>query len=117
MKLSKYVSHVRSRFKSGTLDSHSILKLKEIELGFSTPIDRRIQALLEDLRDFKREHGHLDPERKHARLLYFLEGCKTKRTAGTLNNLVELELEDIGVEWAQFDTMLEEVKSYYEQFG
>ncbi|KAL7502761.1 hypothetical protein ACHAXN_000667 [Cyclotella atomus] len=47
----------------------------------------------------------------------WLTRAKARRTSGTLNNLIKLELEEIGVDWCQFDTVLEELKSYYEKFG
>jgi hypothetical protein len=116
--LSKWVSHLRCKFRDGTLDPVLKASLEEMEFDFAKPLDHRVRDHINELRAFKEEHGHCEVYgHGYNNLSKWLSTVRCRFKAGTLEKELEEELEELGLEFLRWDVSFKQLKSYYEQYG
>ena len=99
--LAWFIRMCRRQFKEGTLGKEWIAKLEAIGFVWD-PQAQVLEARLDELRKFKKKHGHCDVastgprNRKLATCLY---GLRRRHQKGELSAERQQLLKEIGVEW------------------
>lgn len=77
----------------------------------------RLKEHLEQLRAYKKKHGHINAKAKEGPLGKWLNRKRQQYKEGKLDNDLKTYLEELGIRWSHSHAKMEELKEYIEQHG
>jgi hypothetical protein len=84
---------------------------------FQKPFSDRVEQRLNELRAWKEQHGHLHVPTRSGPLGKWVCMSRIKYHNGKLDPTIVTQLEEIGLEWSEWDSRYEELKEYKAKYG
>jgi hypothetical protein len=81
------------------------------------PFSDRVEQRINELRAWKEQHGHLHVPTRSGPLGKWVCATRIKYHNGKLDPTIVAQLEEIGLEWSEWDSRYEELKEYKAQHG
>jgi hypothetical protein len=112
---------LHSTVKSGKGGNAAKRKIEVLEqlnnFPFAKPFSDRVEQRLDELRVFKEQHGHLHVPSRSGPLGRWLKMARVKYNQGKLDGAIITRLEEMGLEWSEWEAMYQELKEYKETHG
>jgi len=104
--------------KGGSVTRRKVEVLRQIkDFPFNKPFSDRVQQHIIELRAYKEKYGHTNVPARSGSLGRWVIMVRVKYNSGRLDSNTITQLEEIGFDWSQWESMYQQLKEYKEQFG